>query len=137
MNKLQNIANHNSMNKIKNIVNYKCSSTLRTITGFLHGIAIAVVIIFSGIQIYNIKKETQIHYWLPLSIAIMMALRLPNIICVALNDSHGWFMVVGTIAALITYSYITKISYDMSKKHRNKNLKDSNIKNHDLIGAST
>jgi uncharacterized membrane protein len=133
MNKIPNIANHNPMNKIQNIFNYKCSSTLRTITGFLHGIAIAIVIIFSGIQIYNIKKETQIHYWLPLSIAIMMVLRLPNIICVALNDSHGWFMVVGTIAALVTYSYITKISYDMSKKYRNKNLHPRKFKMNGFI----
>ena len=86
-----------------------CSSLFKTISGYLHGLAIVVVAIFSVIQIYDIKAGKRSKYWVPLGIAIMMALRLPNIFCIALVEPHGWYVFVGSIIALITNSYITHL----------------------------
>ena len=86
-----------------------CTPQFKKISGYLHGIAIAVVAIFSSIQIYDLKAGKQSKYWVPLGIAIMMALRLPNVLCIALNDSHGWYVFVGSVIALITNSYITHL----------------------------
>ena len=44
-----------------------------------------------------------------------MALRLPNIICIALGDSHGWYVVIGSIIALVTNAYIAHMLLKASK----------------------
>ena len=44
-----------------------------------------------------------------------MALRLPNVICIALNDSHGWFVFVGSIVALVVNAYITHLLINADK----------------------
>lgn len=92
-----------------------CSETFRTISGYFHGLAIVIIAIFSGIQIYDLKSGSPNRYWVPLGIAIMMALRLPNVICIALNDSHGWFVFVGSIVALVVNAYITHLLINADK----------------------
>lgn len=86
-----------------------CSSLFKTISGYLHGLAIVVIAIFSAVQIYDIKAGKRSKYWVPLGIAIMMALRLPNILCIALVEPHGWYVFIGSIIALITNAYITHL----------------------------
>ena len=86
-----------------------CTPRFKQITGYLHGLAIFIIAIFSGIQIYDIKAGKKSTYWIPLGIAIMMALRLPNVVCIALNDPHGWYVFVGSIIALISNAYITHL----------------------------
>ena len=86
-----------------------CSSLFKTISGYLHGLAIVVIAIFSAVQIYDIKAGKRSKYWVPLGIAIMMALRLPNVLCIALVEPHGWYVFIGSIIALITNAYITHL----------------------------
>ena len=86
-----------------------CTTSFKQISGYLHGLAIVVIAIFSSVQIYDIKAGKKSKYWVPLGIAIMMALRLPNVFCIALNDPHGWYVFVGSIIALITNAYITHL----------------------------
>lgn len=86
-----------------------CSPLFKQVTGYLHGIAILIIAIFSAIQIYKLQNGDDSTYWIPLGITLMMILRLPNVICIALNDYHGWYVVVGSIIAIITNSYITHL----------------------------
>ena len=94
----------------------------KQISGYFHALAIVAIAVFSGIQIYKLKSgDDTDSYWIPLGLTIMMILRLPNIICIALNDSHGWYIVIGTIITIISNSYITYlfIKYNKSNKHIN------------------
>ena len=45
----------------------------------------------------------------------MMVLRLPNVICIALKDWHGWYVVTGSIIALISNAYITHLMIENEK----------------------
>ena len=98
--------------------NYKCGNDFKKFTGYLHALAIAVIATFSAIQIYKLHAGEYSQFWVPLGIAIAMGLRLPNVVCVSLTDSHGWFMVIGTMIALATNSYITNLSIEMGDPKR-------------------
>ena len=86
-----------------------CTPRFKQISGYFHGLAVAVIAICSGIQIYEIQAGKKASYLVPLGIAIMMALRLPNVLCIALNDSHGWYVFIGSIIALVCNAYITHL----------------------------
>ena len=97
-----------------------CSKNFKNITGYLHGAAILAIAIFSGIQIYELQDKKEVTFWIPLGLCIMMLLRTPNIVCVALDDPHGWYFFTGTMVALLTNAYITYLIIKNQKKKKEK-----------------
>ncbi len=93
-----------------------CSKLTQKTTGIVH--VIALVITFAGMafQIYSVNSGNPYALWLPISLAIMMLLRIPNQICVALHESHGWYSVVGSSLGLIGYIALTVVTFQKSKK---------------------
>ena len=57
-------------------------------------------LIGTGYQFYFVKTHQALSYSLPLSLSVMMLLRIPNQVCVARKESHGWLSVYG-----FSYSY--------------------------------
>ena len=94
----------------------QCSHAFKEMTGYLHGLAIIAISIFSGIQIYDLKSGSPNKYWVPLGIVVMMILRLPNVVCIAFNDPHGWYVFAGSLVALVVNSYITYLLITEKKK---------------------
>ena len=101
----------------------KCSPLFRNISGKFHGLAIMVTMIFSYMQIDDIQSGGTKRYFVPLGLALMMLLRIPNTICIALNDSHGWFIVLGSFISLIVNSYIAYLLINEENKDKKHNKK--------------
>ena len=95
-----------------------CSKKIMNITGYLHIIAILVAIIGTFKQIDSVKKGEVASIALSLSLMIMLLLRIPNQICVALDSSHGWYSVIGTIIGAISYGILTYYNYKAGKKYQ-------------------
>jgi hypothetical protein len=97
-----------------------CSKLTQKTTGIVH--VIALVITFAGMafQIYSVNSGNPYALWLPISLAIMMLLRIPNQICVALHESHGWYSVVGSSLGLIGYIALTIVTFQKSKTDKDE-----------------
>ncbi len=92
-----------------------CSKTTTKITGFVHLFALLITFAGMAFQFAAVANNQPYAIWLPVSLAIMMCLRIPNQICVALESSHGWFSVAGSIIGLIGYVALTIVTFDKSK----------------------
>jgi len=46
----------------------------------------------------------------------MLLLRVPNQICVAMDNNHGWFSVVGTLIGAAGFAYLTYIRVEEGRK---------------------
>ena len=97
-----------------------CSKQLMKNTGYLHIIAIIVAVIGTFKQIDSVKKGEVASIALSLSLMIMLLLWIPNQICVALDSSHGWYSVIGTIIGALSYGILTYYNYKAGKKYKNK-----------------
>ena len=98
-----------------------CSNTLYTVSGVFHGITILIALICSYIIVHNISKNKPSGPLIPIIFIIILLFRLPNQICVAFDDSHGWFSVATTIVSILTFIGVTIIIFYK---------KNSNIVNH-------
>jgi predicted membrane channel-forming protein YqfA (hemolysin III family) len=87
-------------------------------TGYLHIIALVVAIWGTIKQLDDVKANKPTSIWLSLSLAIMLILRIPNQICVATIESHGWYSVLGTMMGALSFLYLT---YETYKHGREKN----------------
>jgi len=94
----------------------KCSNSMMKYTGYLHFIALAVAIFGTIKQIDDVKSDKPSSVWLSLSLAIMLILRIPNQICVATRESHGWYSVLGTVIGAISFLYLTYVTYEHVNK---------------------
>ena len=81
----------------------KCSKQVFTITRYLHILSIIVIIIGTILNAYASFEHTYTGLWLPIALAIMIVLRLPNQVCVAHEHRDGWLSVVGSVAGMIGY----------------------------------
>lgn len=93
-----------------------CSSLVYQITGTLHALALVVSFVGMIMQIHSVQSNQPFSIWLPLSLAIMMVLRIPNQICTSLKDSHGWMSVVGTLLAILGYSVLVIQTHNKARK---------------------
>ena len=84
----------------------KCSTNSKRISGYIHLVSVLIIAIFTFIQIYSIEKHKNTRYWIPIAIIITILLHLPNLICLALNEWHGWYTIIGSILAIILNSYL-------------------------------
>ena len=102
----------------------KCSSKIMKITGIFHILAIMAALIGTGYQFYFVKTHQALSYSLPLSLSVMMLLRIPNQICVARKESHGWLSVTGSVIAMITYIALSVVIYQESQKYEEEKIKN-------------
>ncbi len=80
-----------------------CSKKEFKITRYLHIFSIMVVVAGTSYNMYAASNNKETGLWLPLALAIMIILRLPNQICVAKNERDGWLSVFGSTMGLISY----------------------------------
>jgi len=93
----------------------QCSEKLIDKTKYLHIIALIIGSIGGILQIYSSYKKIPYGIYLSVSIVIMLILRLPNQICVALIEDDGWLSVIGTFIGIISMSILTYFNV-MNKK---------------------
>ncbi len=88
----------------------KCSKKSFKITGFIHVMALVITFVGMGFQFYSVMDNQPYAIWLPLTLSIMMCLRIPNQVCVALKEPHGWYSVTGSVLGLIGYISLTLVT---------------------------
>ena len=94
----------------------KCSSKMMKYTGYLHIIALFVAIYGTMKQIQSVRNNQPASIWLSLSLAIMLLLRVPNQICVAFKEFHGWYSVIGTLVGAASFGYLAYVEYNQNNK---------------------
>lgn len=92
----------------------KCSANMMNYTGYLHIFALIVAIYGTYHQIDSVKNNKPYSPALAVSLTIMLLLRVPNQICVALKEFHGWYSVVGTLVGAGSFAYLGYIEYQQS-----------------------
>jgi hypothetical protein len=80
-----------------------CPKSVRLVTGILHTLAILVVVIGSGVDVYNLMYNRLATAILPVAIAVMLLLCLPDQICVAVAHADGWLSVIGTVLLFVAW----------------------------------
>jgi len=94
----------------------KCSPKMMKYTGYLHVLALFVAIYGTFHQIDNVKNGKPFSPSLAIGLTLMLILRIPNQICVAFTEPHGWYSVVGTIIGSLSFAYLAYIEYSENKK---------------------
>lgn len=97
----------------------KCSKTITKFTGFIHVFALFVTFAGMAFQFNALTNDQPYAIWLPVSLALMMLLRIPNQVCVAFDSPHGWFSVIGSIIGLIGYVALTVVT-NIKANEKNK-----------------
>ena len=87
----------------------KCNDLITKSSMFLHIIALIIAIGATFIKIKQVKQDKYNSPILPIAFTIMILLRLPNQICVAMNEDNGWFSVIGSIIGALSLSYLTYV----------------------------
>tara|TARA_B100001287_G_C22655748_1_gene517602 strand:+ start:145 stop:420 length:276 start_codon:yes stop_codon:yes gene_type:complete len=87
-------------------------------TGVLHVIALIFSIYGTYKQIDSVQNNKPYDYTLAVALTVMLLLRIPNQVCISLENFHGWFTVVGTIIGAIGFGYLAYVTY--KKNNENK-----------------
>ena len=100
----------------------KCSKAMMKYTGYLHIIALVVAIYGTMHQIDAVKNDKPYSVALSLSLTVMLLLRVPNQVCVALNQPEGWYSVIGTMVGATSFAYLSYETYmhEKAKSHAHK-----------------
>ena len=80
-----------------------CSKREFKITRYFHIFSIMVIVAGTSYNMYAAANKKETGITLPLALASMIILRLPNQICVAKNEKDGWLSVTGSVLGLISY----------------------------------
>ena len=99
----------------------KCSSNMMKYTGYLHIVALIVAIYGTEQQINAVKNKTPYSPALSIALTLMILLRIPNQICVAQTESHGWYSVIGSFVGAAGFGYLAYIEYKSAKKTKQNN----------------
>lgn len=83
-------------------------------TGALHTLALVISFVGILLQIHSVKTDQPFSIWLPLALSIALLLRLPNQICVSLDNKHGWFSTIGSLLAITGYVYLVITTHNKS-----------------------
>ena len=89
----------------------QCSNEIMNYTGYLHIIALVIAIYGTIHQIDAVEKNTPYSPYLSVALTAMLLLRVPNQICVATKQSHGWYSVIGTIVGAASFGYLAYVEY--------------------------
>ena len=98
----------------------KCSPKMMEYTGYLHIVALVVALYGTYAQINAVKTGKPFSMALALSLTVMLLLRIPNQICVALQESHGWYSVLGTVMGAAGFGLLTYETYKKSEEQKSK-----------------
>ena len=98
----------------------KCSPKMMEYTGYLHIVALVVALYGTYTQIDAVKTGKPFSMALALSLTIMLLLRIPNQICVALQESYGWYSVLGTVMGAAGFGLLTYETYKKSEEQKSK-----------------
>jgi hypothetical protein len=93
-----------------------CSPTMMKYTGYLHIVALIVAIYGTIHQVEAVRKGEPYSPALSIALTIMLALRIPNQVCVAQKISHGWYSVIGTVVGASGFAYLAYIEHKAAKK---------------------
>ena len=85
------------------MIKRRCSEKEFKITRWFHIFSIIVIIVGTSYNMYAASTKKDTGLWLPLALAIMIILRLPNQMCVANESRDGWLSVIGSVLGLISY----------------------------------
>jgi hypothetical protein len=80
-------------------------------TGYLHILALIIAIYGTMHQIDSVKNNKPSSIALSLSLTAMLMLRVPNQVCVALNQPEGWYSVIGTLVGAASFAYLGYETY--------------------------
>ena len=97
-----------------------CSPKMMQYTGYLHIIALIVAIYGTFHQIDAVKSGKPFSPALAMALTLMLILRIPNQICVAFKESHGWYSVIGTVVGACSFAYLAYTEYKQSIKKNNQ-----------------
>uniref|UniRef100_A0A6C0CRA4 Uncharacterized protein n=1 Tax=viral metagenome TaxID=1070528 RepID=A0A6C0CRA4_9ZZZZ len=103
----------------------KCSPKMMRYTGYLHIIALIVAIYGTFHQIDAVKSGKPFSPALAIALTLMLILRVPNQVCVAFKESHGWYSVIGTVVGALSFAYLAYNEYTQATKvnpHSKKHL---------------
>lgn len=89
----------------------KCTDAMMRNTGYLHVIALIVGIYGTMKQIDAVNSGKPFSVALSLSLTLMLLFRVPNQVCVALRESHGWYSVMGTLVGAASFAYLSWVTY--------------------------
>lgn len=92
-----------------------CDPLTLKITGFLHVIALVVSFYGTYEQVQSVQQGKPDSPILAIALTFMLLLRIPNQICVALREPHGWFSVIGTLAGALGFGYLAYVTQKYSK----------------------
>ena len=98
----------------------KCSEKMMRYTGYLHIVTLVVALYGTYAQIDAVKTGKPFSMALALSLTVMLLLRIPNQICVALQESHGWYSVLGTVMVAAGFGLLTYETYKKSEEQKSK-----------------
>ena len=96
----------------------KCSPAMMKYTGYLHIIALVVAIYGTYHQIDSVKSGKVYSPYLAVALTTMLLLRVPNQVCVAMNEFHGWYSVVGTLVGAASFAYLGYVEYQQSLEEK-------------------
>ena len=103
----------------------KCSPKMMRYTGYLHILALCVAIYGTFHQIDAVTSGKPFSPALAVALTVMLVLRIPNQVCVAFKESHGWYSVIGTVVGAFSFAYLGYTEYKQSlqiKPHKKKHL---------------
>lgn len=96
----------------------KCSPAMMKYTGYLHILALVVAIYGTYYQIDSVKSGKAYSPYLAIALTVMLLLRVPNQVCVAMNEFHGWYSVVGTLVGAASFAYLGYVEYQQSLEEK-------------------
>ena len=64
------------------------------------------------------KNDKPFSPALAIALTVMLLLRVPNQICVATKEFHGWYSVVGTLVGAAGFAFLGYIEYQQSLKKK-------------------
>jgi hypothetical protein len=73
---------------------------------YLHVIALIIAIYGTHQQIDAVKTGNPFSTALSMSLTAMLLLRVPNQICVAMLEPHGWYSVMRTLVGATSFGYL-------------------------------
>ena len=100
-----------------------CSKDMMKYTGYLHILALMIAIYGTYRQIDAVKGGEPFSPALSIALTVMLALRIPNQICVALKESHGWYSVIGTVVGAASFGYLAYVETQQAKIKETKDKK--------------
>ena len=96
----------------------KCSESMMKYTGYLHILALAVAIYGTYHQVDAVQNNKPFSPALAIALTVMLLLRVPNQICVATREFHGWYSVFGTLMGAAGFAFLGYTEYQQAKKEQ-------------------